>query len=73
MKKYKNLKIILELFTQFIQISGGIRRKSWKKSYGYQNQNADKRTQTDEVLKIWKEHFEQHVNSEFPHYESILQ
>ena len=37
------------------------------------NQNADKRTQTDEVLKIWKENFEQHLNTEFPHDESILQ
>ena len=37
------------------------------------NQNADKRTQTDEVLKIWKEHFEQHLNMKFPHNESILQ
>ena len=37
------------------------------------NQNADKRTQTDEVLKIFKEHFEQHLNTEFPHDESILQ
>ena len=35
------------------------------------NQNADKRTQTDEVLKIFKEHFEQHLNTEFPHDESI--
>ena len=37
------------------------------------NQNADKRTQTDEVLKIWKEYFEQHLNTEFPHDESIPQ
>ena len=37
------------------------------------NQNADKRTRTDEVLKIFKEHFEQHLNTEFPHDESILQ
>ena len=35
------------------------------------NQNADKRTQTDEVLKIFKEHFEQHLNTEFRHEESI--
>ena len=37
------------------------------------NQNADKRTQTSKVLKIWKEHFEHHINTEFPHDESILQ
>ena len=37
------------------------------------NQNADKRIQTDEVPKIWKEHFEQHLNTEFPYDKSILQ
>ena len=37
------------------------------------NQNVDKRTQTDEVLKIWNENFEKHLNTEFPHDESILQ
>ena len=36
-------------------------------------QNTDKRNQTDEVLKIWKEHVEQHLKTEFPHNESILQ
>ena len=34
---------------------------------------ADKRTQTNEVLKIWKEHFEQHLNAKFPHVQGILQ
>ena len=36
-------------------------------------QNTDKRNQTDKVLKIWKEHFEQHLKTEFPYNESILQ
>ena len=36
------------------------------------NQNADKRSQIDEVLEIWKEYFEQHLNTEIPHDESIL-
>ena len=31
------------------------------------HQNTDKRTQTYEVLKIWKELFEQYLNTEFPH------
>lgn len=35
-------------------------------------QNTDKRNQTDKVLKIWKEHFEQHLKTEFPYNESIL-
>ena len=37
------------------------------------NQNADRRNQIDEALEIWKEYFEQHLNTEFPHDESILQ
>ena len=36
-------------------------------------QNAEKRTPVDEVLKICKEHFEQHLNTEFAYNESILQ
>ena len=36
-------------------------------------QNVDKRTQTDKALKIWKEHFENHLNTEFSHDKSILQ
>ena len=37
------------------------------------NQNLDKRTETDEVFKIWKWRFEQNINMGFPHDESILQ
>ena len=37
------------------------------------NQKKDKSTKTEEVLKIWKEHFEQHLNTEFPLAEHILQ
>ena len=45
-----------------------------RKSYmAMKKQNTDKRNQTDEVLKIWKEHVEQHLKTEFPHNESILQ
>ena len=45
-----------------------------RKSYmAMKKQNTDKRNQTDEVLKIWKEHVEQHLKTEFPLNESILQ
>ena len=37
------------------------------------NQNADKRTQVDEFFKIWKEYFEQDLNTESSHGENILQ
>ena len=37
------------------------------------NQKKDKTTKAEEVLKIWKDHYRQHLNTEFPHYENILQ
>ena len=37
------------------------------------NQKKDKTIKTEEVLKIWKDHFRQHLNIEFPHDENILQ
>ena len=36
------------------------------------NQKKDKTIKTEEVLKIWKDHFRQHLNAEFPHDENIL-
>ena len=50
-----------------------LERKPIKSLMVIKNQNADKRTQTDEVFKIWEEHFEQHLNTKFLHKESILQ
>ena len=37
------------------------------------NQKKDKTTKTEEVLKIWKDNFRQHLNTEFSHDENILQ
>ena len=37
------------------------------------NQKQDKTTKTGEVLKIWKDHFKQHLNTEFPHDENVIQ
>ena len=37
------------------------------------NQHADRRTEIDEVLEIWKEYFEQHLNTEFLNDKNILQ
>ena len=36
------------------------------------NQRKDKSTKATEVLKTWKEHFKQHLNTEFTHDENIL-
>ena len=57
----------------FFKLLGELEGKPRKSLTVIKNQNADKRTQTDEVLKIWKENFEQHLNTKFPHDESILQ
>ena len=37
------------------------------------NQKKGKTAKTEEVLKIWKNHFRQPLNTEFPHDENILQ
>ena len=54
---------MIQLFDTNNKIEENLERVLW----------LSKRSQTDEVLKIWKDHFEQHLYTEFPHDESILQ
>ena len=36
------------------------------------DKNGNKRTHLRDVLKIWKDHFEKHLNTSYPHDESVL-
>ena len=72
MRKYEHLKMILERMIHTISVRELV-CKPRKSLMVIKKQNVDKRTQTDKALKIWKEHFENHLNTEFPHDKSILQ
>ena len=50
-----------------------VRELEGKPKKSLKNQKKDKTTKTGEVLKIWKDHFKQHLNTEFPHDENVIQ
>ena len=55
MKKYENFKIILErMNNNFFKQVGELEKKPKISLMVIKNQNLDKRTETDEVFKIWK-------------------
>ena len=58
-----------ELFKAVRELEG----KPRKSLMAVKNKDGEKTTRTEEVLKIWKNHFYEHLNTEFPRDESAIQ
>ena len=68
MEKYFQYNNSFNLFKTVRELKG----KPRKPMNSVIDKNGNKQTNTKNVLQVWKEHFENHLNNSFPHNEDAL-